>query len=57
MDLLALKRVGTPPAAKRLLQNAGIILPWQIRAVDSTGDVGTYTSLAFSPDSQPAISY
>ncbi|HZJ15193.1 MAG TPA: hypothetical protein VFD27_09100 [Chthoniobacteraceae bacterium] len=32
-----------------LLENASIVLPWQISTVDSTGTVGLYTSLAFTP--------
>ena len=40
-----------------LLENAGIPLPWQVTTLDSTGLVGTYTSLAFTPGGQPAISY
>ncbi len=32
-------------------------LPFIVSSVDSAGYVGTYTSLAFGPDGQPAISY
>jgi hypothetical protein len=32
-------------------------LPWNLATVDSAGSVGSYTSLAFGPDGQPAISY
>jgi hypothetical protein len=35
----------------------GVSLPWSITTVDSTGSVGLYTSLAFTPSGQPAISY
>ena len=35
----------------------GVSLPWRLTTVDSTGDVGDYTSLAFTPGGQPAISY
>jgi len=43
----------------RLLLNAvGVVLPrWRLTTVDSVGDVAYYTSLAFGPDGQPAISY
>jgi hypothetical protein len=30
---------------------------WNSTTVDAAGLVGTYTSLAFGPDGQPAISY
>jgi hypothetical protein len=30
---------------------------WDLSTVDSTGNVGRFTSLAFSPEGQPAISY
>jgi hypothetical protein len=40
-----------------LQQNSGISPAWQISTVDSAGDVGYYSSLAFSPAGQPAISY
>jgi hypothetical protein len=33
------------------------LLPWTLTTVDSTGSVGEYTSIAFGPDGQPAISY
>ena len=36
---------------------AGLALPWILTTVDSGGSVGEYTSLAFGPDGQPAISY
>lgn len=36
---------------------AGQALPWIITTVDSVGFVGAFTSLAFGPDGQPAISY
>ncbi len=37
---------------------AGLALPWNINTVDSAGTVGEYyTSLAFGPGGQPAISY
>ena len=32
-------------------------LPWRVTTVDSAGATGEYTSLAFGPDGQPAISY
>ncbi|MFN0128610.1 MAG: hypothetical protein ACKV19_18210 [Verrucomicrobiales bacterium] len=32
-------------------------LPWTFTTVDSTGIVGSYTSLAFTPGGEPAISY
>ena len=32
-------------------------LTWFLSTVDSTGDVGRHTSLAFSPGGEPAISY
>ena len=32
-------------------------LPWTTTTIDSEGNAGTYTSLAFSPSGQPAISY
>lgn len=32
-------------------------IPWQITTVDSTGNLGSYGSLAITPDGQPAISY
>ena len=35
----------------------GVALPWTLSTVDSTGSVGSYTSLAFTPGGQPAISY
>jgi len=35
----------------------GVKLPWQVRTVDSTGIVGSNSSLAFTPGGQPAISY
>lgn len=41
----------------QLQQAAGGTLAWLISRVDSTGNVGQYTSLAFGPDGQPAISY
>ena len=40
-----------------LLSTAGLSLPRNIKTVDSAGFVGYYTSLAFGPDGQPAISY
>ena len=37
---------------------AGGSLPWSLTTVDSSAlIVGSYTSLAFGPDGQPAISY
>ena len=35
----------------------GASLPWTLTTVDSTVGVGFYTSLAFTPGGQPAISY
>ena len=40
-----------------LLESHGVSLPWQRTTVDSAGSVGQYTSLAFTPGGQPAISY
>ena len=36
---------------------AGGSLPWSLTTVVSAGNVGLYTSLAFGPGGQPAISY
>ena len=36
---------------------AGMALPWNLETVDAAGFTGYFTSLAFSPDGQPAISY
>ena len=35
----------------------GVSLPWTLTTVDSTGNTGRHTSLAFTPGGQPAISY
>ena len=40
-----------------MLQALGASLPWRISTVDSSDDVGLYTSLAFNRDGRPAISY
>ncbi len=40
-----------------LLGSAGVNFGWNIKTVDAVGFTGTYTSLAFSLDGQPAISY
>jgi hypothetical protein len=44
-------------AMSLLLDNAGIVFPWTLTTVDNTGNVGSFTSLAFTPGGQPAISY
>lgn len=40
-----------------LLASASPGLPWNLSTVDSAGNVGKFSSLAFGPDGQPAISY
>jgi hypothetical protein len=40
-----------------LMESTGVPLAWQFLTVDSLPNVGEYTSLAFAPDGQPAISY
>ncbi len=40
-----------------LLGSAGVNFAWNIKTVDAVGVTGSYTSLAFGPDVQPAISY
>ena len=40
-----------------LLASTTANLAWVISTVDSAGDVGQFTSLAFGPDGQPAIAY
>ncbi|MFP6872128.1 MAG: hypothetical protein VCA55_01350, partial [Verrucomicrobiales bacterium] len=42
---------------QQLLASLDIGLPWQTTTIDSEGDVGSYTSLSFSPSGNPAISY
>jgi hypothetical protein len=39
------------------LNALNVELPWIITTVESTGNVGSFTSLAFGPDGQPAISH
>ena len=44
--------------AQLSISPARLALPWNLTTVDSDGNlVGQYTSLAFGPDGQPAISY
>ena len=40
-----------------LLSSLGGILPFELSTIDSTGNVGQSSSLAFSPGGAPAISY
>lgn len=40
-----------------LLASSNINFAWSFMTVDSTANVGQFTSLAFGPDGQPAISY
>ena len=56
-EIAALKSLQQRSSATVLHYATGGSLPWSLTTVDSAGDVGMSTSLAFGPDGQPAISY
>jgi hypothetical protein len=56
-EIAALKSLQQRSSATVLHYATGGSLPWSLTTVDSAGNVGMSTSLAFGPDGQPAISY
>ena len=56
-QVTALQALQQKSSATALHYATGGSLPWTLSTVDSAGSVGEFTSLAFGPDGQPAISY